>query len=357
MKKFSGIKDIIKEAKRGKLFILVDNKDRENEGDLVIPGSKVNANKINFMAKHGRGLICLALTQKKIKKLNLPLMSLVNKSRTQTAFTISIESKKGITTGISAQDRAKTIKVAIKHSSNRNDIVSPGHVFPLVARNGGVLERAGHTEASVDISKLANLNPSAVICEVMNEDGTMARYKDLIPFAKKHKLKIANIEDLISYRLRNDKLIKSIYNKKISIKKFGNIDLRKFKDKLSETEHFVLSKGKFSANKVSRVRVISTKKTSFSLKQVEKFFKHKGVFKNSLEYLNKFNNFALILINGKHNPTIQSENYKILRYYGVGAQIIKELKIKNMILVSRSKKRIIALKGYGIKIVKQEIIK
>ena len=218
-KKTSPINQIIRDAKKGKMFILVDNKDRENEGDLVVPASKANPKKINFMAKHGRGLICLALTSQKVKKLNLPLMSLINKSRTQTAFTVSIESKKGISTGISAYDRAKTIKVAIKPSSTKKDIVSPGHVFPLVAKNGGVLERAGHTEASIDISKLAKLNPSAVICEVMNEDGTMARYNDLIPFAKKHRLKIAKIEDLISYRLKNEKHIKCISNKKIKIKK------------------------------------------------------------------------------------------------------------------------------------------
>ena len=211
MKKTSStIKEIIKDAKKGKMFILVDNRDRENEGDLVIPASKVSAKKINFVAKHGRGLICLTLTSQKVKKLNLSLMSLINKSRTQTAFTVSIESRKGISTGISAHDRAKTIKVAIKPSSSKKDIVSPGHVFPLVAKNGGVLERAGHTEASVDISKLAKLNPSAVICEVMNEDGTMARYKDLIPFAKIHKLKILKIEDLISYRLKTERFIKNI---------------------------------------------------------------------------------------------------------------------------------------------------
>ena len=212
--KSATIKQIINDAKRGKIFILVDDKDRENEGDLVIPASKINAKKINFMAKHGRGLICLALTSNKVKKLNLPLMSLINKSRTQTAFTVSIESRKGITTGISAHDRAKTIKVAIKPKSSKKHIVSPGHVFPLVAKSGGVLERAGHTEASIDISKLAKLNPSAVICEVMNEDGTMARYKDLVPFAKKHKLKIAKIEDLISYRLKTERLIKKNITKK-----------------------------------------------------------------------------------------------------------------------------------------------
>ena len=347
----SSIKAIIRDAKKGKMFILVDNKDRENEGDLVIPASKVNAKKINFMAKHGRGLICLALTQQKVKKLKLPLMSSVNKSRTQTAFTISIESKKGVTTGISAQDRAKTIKVAIQSNSSKKDIVSPGHVFPLIAKNGGVLERAGHTEASIDISKLAKLNHSAVICEVMNEDGTMARYKDLIPFAKKHKLKIAKIEDLISYRLKNERLIKLISNKKINIKKFGTFDLKTFKNKLDGSEHYVITKGKFSPKKTPRVRVISTNILNI-------FFNfNKDIFKNSIKHLNKFSNFALILIKSTTPSSTTSESNKILRYYGVGAQIIKELKIKNMILVSRSKKRIIALKGYGIKITKQEIIK
>ena len=213
--KFSTISSIIKDAKRGKMFILVDDKNRENEGDLIIPGSKCNSRSINFMAKHGRGLICLALTKKQVDNLKLPLMSSVNKSRMQTAFTISIEAKKGITTGISAQDRAKTIKTAIKPKVKKSEIVSPGHVFPLVARNGGVLERAGHTEASVDISKLSNLNPSSVICEVMNEDGRMARLSDLFRFSKKHKIKLASIEDLISYRLKYEKLIK-----KLSVRSF-----------------------------------------------------------------------------------------------------------------------------------------
>ena len=278
-------------------------------------------------------------------------MSLVNKSRTQTAFTVSIESKKGISTGISAHDRAKTIKVAIRPNSSRKNIVSPGHVFPLVSKAGGVLERAGHTEASVDISKLAKLNPSAVICEVMNEDGTMARYKDLVPFAKKHKLKIARIEDLISYRLKTERLIKGVSHKKIKIKKFGNFELKTFKNKLDGTEHYALTKGKFNPNKASRVRVVSTN-------ILDSFFNfNKDIFKNSLRHLNKFNNFALILVKGTNTNLSSSENNRVLRYYGVGAQIIKELKIKKMILVSRTRKRIIALKGYGIKITKQEIIK
>ena len=350
-KSFAQIKEILRDAKKGRMFILVDDDDRENEGDLVIPGSKCNYKKINFMAKHGRGLICLALTTKKVKKLNLPLMSSINKSRTQTAFTVSIESKIGISTGISAHDRAKTIRVAIKPSSNKNSIVSPGHVFPLVARDGGVLERAGHTEASVDISKLAKLNPSAVICEVMNEDGTMARYKDLIPFAKKHKLKIAKIEDLISYRLKNEKLIKCISNKKIRIKKFGYFDLKTFRNKLDNSEHYTISKGKLGPAKSSRVRVISTS-------VLNSFYNfNNDNFINSLKYLNKFNSFALILIKGKNFSLSTSENSKILRYYGIGAQIIKELKLRKIILVSRSIKRVIALDGYGIKITKQEIMK
>ena len=356
MKKISlsPINAIIKDAKKGKIFILVDNKNRENEGDLVIPASKANSKSINFMAKHGRGLICLALTKKKIDKLSLPLMSAVNKARMQTAFTVSIEARKGITTGISAFDRAKTIKVAINKNTKKNDIVSPGHVFPLVARNGGVLERAGHTEASVDISKLSKLNPSSVICEVMNEDGRMARFDDLLKFAKKHRLKIASIEDLISYRLKNEKFIFRTSSKELKIKKIGVLNLSTYKNKLDGAEHYVLSKGKNNNKKNTRVRVISIKISE----PIEKI--NDSIYLKSIKYLSKYNNFSLIIIKNQtsksnKDDTIKSTN--ILRYYGIGAQIIKDLKIKSMILVSRSKKKIIGLDGYGIKITKQEIIK
>jgi 3,4-dihydroxy 2-butanone 4-phosphate synthase/GTP cyclohydrolase II len=356
MKKISlsPIKTIIKEAKRGKIFILVDNKNRENEGDLVIPASRANSKSINFMAKHGRGLICLALSKKQVEKLSLPLMSAINKARMQTAFTVSIEAKKGITTGISAFDRAKTIKVAIGSKVKKRDIVSPGHVFPLVARSGGVLERAGHTEASVDISKLARMNPSSVICEVMNEDGRMARFDDLLKFAEKHKLKIGSIEDLISYRLKNEKLISKIKNKKINIKKIGTFNLSVFQNKLDNLNHLAITKGKFSLSKSSRVRVISIKKFTKieNLKNI--------IFTKSIKYLSQFNNFALIIIKNeklKSNQVESVSSTNILRYYGIGAQIIKDLKIKNMVLVSRSKKKIIGLDGYGIKITKQEIMK
>ncbi len=350
----SPINAIINDAKKGKLFILVDNKNRENEGDLVVPASKANSKSINFMAKHGRGLICLALTKKQVDRLSLPLMSAINKARMQTAFTVSIEAKKGITTGISAFDRAKTIKVAINKASKKSDIVSPGHVFPLVARNGGVLERAGHTEASVDISKLAKLNPSSVICEVMNEDGRMARFDDLLFFAKKHNLKIASIEDLISYRLKNEKFIFNTSNRFIKIKKNGLLKLHIFRNKLDNSDHYALTKGKSVINKSTRVRVVSIQVS----KNIEKIKDQQ--YLKSIKYLSKYNNFALIIINNqiiknKKDHTTKSTN--ILRYYGIGAQIIKDLKIKNMILVSRSKKKIIGLDGYGIKITKQEIIK
>ena len=257
--KFSKISSIIQDAKKGKMFILVDDKNRENEGDLIIPASKCNSKCINFMAKHGRGLICLALTRKQVDNLKLPLMSSINKSRMQTAFTISIEAKKGITTGISAQDRAKTIKIAINPKVKKSEIVSPGHVFPLVARKGGVLERAGHTEASVDISKLSKLNPSSVICEVMNEDGRMARLNDLFKFSKKHKIKLASIEDLISYRLKYEKLVNRVNSKILTVKNIGKINVYIYKNKLENNYNFVITKGKFNKKKSVPVRVLSQK--------------------------------------------------------------------------------------------------
>ena len=206
--KFSKIDKIIQDARRGKMFVLVDDEGRENEGDLIIPASRVSPKSINFMAKYGRGLICLALSNSQVSKLNLSLMSPSNNSRTQTAFTVSIEAKKGVTTGISAHDRAHTIRTAIKKNASPKYIVSPGHVFPIVSKDGGVLVRAGHTEASVDVSKLAKCGSSAVICEIMNDDGTMAKGKQLVNFIKKHKLKMGKIDDLIAYRLNKEKLIK-----------------------------------------------------------------------------------------------------------------------------------------------------
>jgi 3,4-dihydroxy 2-butanone 4-phosphate synthase / GTP cyclohydrolase II len=346
--KFSKISSIIQDAKKGKMFILVDDKNRENEGDLVIPGSKCNSTIINFMAKHGRGLICLALTKKQIDLLKLPLMSPINKSRMQTAFTVSIEARKGITTGISAPDRAKTIKKAINPKVKKNDIVSPGHVFPLMAREGGVLERAGHTEASIDISKLSKLNPSSVICEVMNEDGRMARLNDLFKFSKKHKIKLASIEDIISHRLQYEKLILRAGSKTIFFNKFHKIQIYTYKNKLDNNINFAITKGKLNPNKAIPVRVLSTQ------------IKKKNItdnteIKKSLNSLSKHKNFLLLIIN-KNNKS-DNNNINILRYYGIGAQIIKDLKVKNMVLISRRRKKIIGLEGFGLKIKKQIIIK
>jgi 3,4-dihydroxy 2-butanone 4-phosphate synthase / GTP cyclohydrolase II len=347
--KFSKISSIIQDAKKGKMFILVDDKNRENEGDLIIPASKCSSKSINFMAKHGRGLICLALTKKQINILKLPLMSPNNKSRMQTAFTISIEAKNGITTGISAQDRAKTIMVAINPKVKKNEIISPGHVFPLVARDGGVLERAGHTEASVDISKLSNLNPSSVICEIMNEDGRMARLNDLYKFSKKHKIKLASIEDLISYRLKYEKLIIKLSSKTVYLNKQVKLNIYNYKNILENNINFVITKGIINQKKSIPIRVITTK---IIKKNILKNLK----VKKSLQRLSKYKNYLLLIINNQ-NIVSKDINIKTLRYYGIGAQIIKDLKVKNMILLSRSRKKIIGLEGFGLKIKKQIIIK
>ena len=361
---FTPIENIINVAKKGGMFILVDDEKRENEGDLIISTSDTNSKNINFMAKYGRGLICLALDSVQAKKLNLSLMSPINQSRNKTAFTISIEAKQGITTGISAKDRAKTIKVASKKNVKKNEIVSPGHIFPIIAKDGGVLVRAGHTEASVDISKLAKKNNSAVICEIMNENGTMAKGKDLFNFAKKHNLKIGKIEDLIAYRLKKEKLIK--------LKKQSDIDVgdQKFKIRIYEnlldgSEHFALTKGNINKSITPRVRVISSNvvKNYLINQQLP------NSFNKTLNYFKKFNNCVLVFIKDtnlksvtqtlkdyKNKNFYKRGNDKLIRNYGIGAQIIKDLKIKNMILITKSPKKVIGLEGYGIKITKQEII-
>ena len=363
--KFSQITEIIKDAKRGKMFILVDDEGRENEGDLVIPACKVTAKSINFMAKYGRGLICLSLTQTQVKKLNLSLMSPTNKSRTQTAFTISIDAKKGISTGISAHDRAKTIKTAIKKNVLKKEIVSPGHIFPLVAKDGGVLVRAGHTEASVDVSKLSKCGSSSVICEIMNDDGTMARGKQLFSFAKKHKLKIAKIDDLISYRLNREKFVKLKKSSHIKIKN-QNYNIKIFENLLDESENFALIKGNINKNKNPRVRVISSNIVkNYLLGQ-----KLPNTFNQAIEYFKNHKDCVLIFIRDSNLKSVsetlasyrkkrfyKNGHDKLIKNYGIGAQILKALRIKKMILVTRSKKKVVGLDGYGLKITKQEIIK
>jgi len=361
---FSSIENIINIAKKGGMFILVDDEKRENEGDLIISTSDCNSKNINFMAKYGRGLICLALDSVQAKKLNLTLMSPVNESRNKTAFTISIEARKGITTGISAMDRAKTIKIASKKNVNKKEIVSPGHVFPIIAKDGGVLVRAGHTEASVDISKLAKKNNSAVICEIMNENGTMAKGQELFNFAEKHKLKIGKIEDLIAYRLKKEKLIR--FKKQSDIKvKNQKYKIRIYENLLDGSEHFALIKGNIKKCTIPRVRVISSNVVqNYLINQ-----KIPNSFNKTLNYFKKFNNCVLVFIKDtnlksvtqtlkdyKNKEFYKKGNDKLIRNYGIGAQIIKDLKIKNMILITSSLKKVIGLEGYDIKINKQEII-
>ena len=363
--KFSSIKQIIKDAKRGKMFILVDDEQRENEGDLIVPASKIFPKSINFMAKYGRGLICLTLSQKKTDQLNLPLMSPNNITRSQTAFTVSIDAKKGISTGISAHDRAKTIKTAINKNVSSKDLISPGHVFPIVAKDGGVLVRAGHTEASVDISKLAKCGSSAVICEIMNVDGTMAKGKQLFIFAKKHKLKIGKIEDLIAFRLNREKLIKLKKTSTIKINKQA-YKIKIFENLLDRSENFALIKGKLKKYINPRVRVISSnivknylmgEKLPNSFNQTIAYFKnHKDCVLIFIRDTN-LRSVSEVLKTYKEKKFYKKGNDKLIKNYGIGAQIIKSLNIKKMILVTRSKKKVVGLEGYGIKIIKQEIIK
>ena len=363
--KYSSIESIISISKKGGMYILVDDENRENEGDLVFSASDVNSQKINFMAKHGRGLICLTLNSSQSKKLGLNYMAPVNQSRNQTAFTISIEAKKGISTGISAKDRARTIKIATKRNANKKDIVSPGHVFPIISKDGGVLIRAGHTEASIDIAKLSKKIPAAVICEIMNEDGSMAKGDDLFKFSKKHRLKIAKIEDLISYRLKIEKLIKLKKTSQIKVQE-QIYKIMIFENLLDGSEHFALIKGKIKKGIIPRLRVISSNVVeNYLINQ-----KLPNSFNKTLRYFKKFNNCVLIFIRDpnlqsvtqtlkqyKSNEFYKKGHDKLIKNYGIGAQIIKSLKIKNMILVTSSKKKVVGLDGYGIKITKQEIIK
>jgi len=364
-KNFSPIESIIKAASKGDMYILVDDENRENEGDLVIPAANVSQKNINFMAKYGRGLICLSLTSRQSKKLNLSLMSPINRSRNQTAFTVSIEARKGVTTGISAKDRSVTIKTAIRLNVKKNDIISPGHIFPIISKEGGVLVRAGHTEASVDISKLANKNPSAVICEIMNDKGVMSKGAELFNFAKKHKLKIGRINDLIAYRLKIEKLIKFKKSEKIFIKN-QKYEIKIFENILDGSENFALVKGDLKKNKNPRVRVVSSnivqtylmgQKLPNSFNQtIEHFKNHKECVLIFIRDTN-LKSVSQTLRDYKRKKFYKKGQDKLIKNYGIGAQIIKALNIKNMILVTRSKKKVVSLDGYGIKITKQEIIK
>ena len=343
----SPTEEIIDDARNGKMFILVDHEDRENEGDLVIPGQMATPNAVNFMATNGRGLICLALPSEQIDRLELPLMASNNSSRHETAFTISIEAREGVTTGISAHDRAKTISVAINPQVRTEEIATPGHVFPLRAKDGGVLIRAGHTEAAVDISRLAGLNPSGVICEIMNDDGSMARLKDLKKFAFTHDLKIGTISDLIAYRRKHDNLIKEIESSFLSSSIGGEWKVIKFRDEIENSEHIVLKLGEVRAGIPVMVRMHKLNIYKDLLGLVPKRYDEIGRAMQKIIA----NKNGLLVILGEGGNINEKDKSDTLKEYGIGAQILSLMGVKRIKLLSNSKlPKVIGLEGYGLKI-------
>ena len=357
----SSPEELIDEARNGRMFILVDDEDRENEGDLVIPAQMATPDAINFMAKHGRGLVCLALSKSRVDQLGLNLMSRHNGTRHETAFTVSIEARTGVTTGISAADRARTIAVAIDAANGPEEIVTPGHVFPLVAREGGVLVRAGHTEAAVDIARLAGLNPSGVICEIMKDDGTMARMDDLVAFAQLHHLKIGTIRDLIAYRRRYDHLVEKRAEARFTSRWGGDWTAMTFYNKAAGTEQVALVKGRVDPARPTLVRMhtLSTFTDAFG-----EISERSGLLARSMEIIGEEGAGVVVVIN-RPMPDImtkvmqarasgQPANFpgmEELRDYGVGAQILTELGVHDMVLLTNSHHSLVALAGYGLNIV------
>ena len=370
----SSIEDVVEDARQGRMFILVDDEGRENEGDLVIPAVMADASVVNFMAKHGRGLVCLSITRDRANHLDLQPMAQKNNSPHQTAFTVSIEAAEGVTTGISAADRAQTIAVAIAANSGADDIVSPGHVFPLIAQDGGVLVRAGHTEAAVDVARLAGLDPSGVICEIMNDDGTMARMPDLVKFAQVHGLKIATIADLIAYRRRNEKLIDLVAESKISSRFGGEFKVRVYANKVSYAEHLAIYCGDVSSEEPVLVRVHQHHLLADSLGDMTagQFFRGEArprgnELDNSMRMIGKKGRGVIVLIREPTPRTLSrfiqerdghamSKPIAELRQYGIGAQILLDLGVRKMILLSNSAQKIVGLDGYGITLVEQQPI-
>ena len=360
----SPIEDIIDDARNGRMFILIDDEDRENEGDLVIPAQMATPDAVNFMATNGRGLICLALSRERVNQLDLPLLPQSRRGGLETAFTVSIEAKEGVTTGISAPDRARTISVAIDPHSRANDIVTPGHVFPLAARDGGVLVRAGHTEAGVDIARLAGLNPSSVICEIMNDDGTMARLPELVKFAQFHSIKIGAIADLIAYRRRNDRIVERLLDKDFHSEYGGEFKYYVYYNKVEYAEHVAIVKGSVFPDIPTLVRMHSFSLGSDALGSIDA--KDAGVLQKSMEMIGTEGSGIIVVIRDT-SPTDESNRIKQLRSspsspvnelrdYGVGAQILTDLGVRDIILLSNSNRSIIGLEGFGLRVVETRSI-
>ncbi|MGH1419997.1 MAG: 3,4-dihydroxy-2-butanone-4-phosphate synthase [Hyphomicrobiaceae bacterium] len=362
----SSIEDILADMRNGRMVVLVDAEDRENEGDLVAPAQMATPDVVNFMAKHGRGLICLTLTKERSEHLGLEQMVRANASRNRTAFTQSIEAKDGITTGISAHDRAHTIATAIGTTKSADDIVSPGHVFPLVARDGGVLVRAGHTEASVDLARLAGLLPAAVICEIMNDDGTMARMPDLVSFAKEHGLKIGTIEDLIAYRLKNEEIVRRVKQMPIESAFGGALDMHVYETTVEPGEHLALVKGNISGPEpvLVRVHAMSPFKDLLGI-DVPVDATASSVVEASLKAIDEEGRGVLILVQDlspqnlsrwigeRHNKQTEVDDSANRRQVeiGVGSQILRDLGVNNMILLTNSPAHVyVGLDGFGLQV-------
>lgn len=352
----SSVEEIIEDARNGKMIILVDHEDRENEGDLLIPAEMADAAAINFMATHGRGLICLALTGERIDALGLPLMASQNSSRHETAFTTSIEAREGVSTGISAHDRALTVKVAIDPTKGAADIATPGHVFPLRARDGGVLVRAGHTEAAIDVPRLAGLQPAGVICEIMNDDGSMARLPDLVSFAQKHNLKIGTISDLIAFRRRHDHLVKESAVKRVTSVHGGEWVMRIFTDELQGAEHIALTKGDLASPGPVLVRM-------HALNPLEDVLglnaERSGELPAAMHAIAAEGRGVVVLLRDTMMKLVMdgATSPQTLRQYGVGAQILAALGLTDLMLLSNSPKpRVVGLEAYGLTIAGTRLI-
>ena len=348
----SSIEEIIDDARNGRMYILVDHEDRENEGDLVIPAQMATPDAINFMATHGRGLICLSLTSERIDALDLPLMSANNASRHETAFTISIEAREGVTTGISAHDRARTVAAAIDPRSTGADIATPGHVFPLRAQDGGVLVRAGHTEAAVDVSRLAGLNPSGVICEIMNEDGTMARLPDLVAFAQRHILKIGTISDLIAYRRRHDNLVREQSVSHVKSEFGGDWMMRVYADETHGSEHVVLIKGDVSTPEpvLVRMHALNPLLDVIGLGEAGRA----DEFRNAMRQIEVEGRGVIVLLRDVEMKMQQGGGVSPtrLRQYGLGAQILSSLGLSDLVLLTNSPMpSVVGLDAYGLNLV------
>ncbi len=361
--------EILEDARQGRMFILVDAEDRENEGDLVIPAQMATPDAINFMARFGRGLICLSVTPERAEALHLQSMARSNQSRHSTAFTVSIEAREGISTGISAYDRSKTIAAAINPDKDWRDIVSPGHVFPLVARNGGVLVRAGHTEAAVDIARLAGLLPAGVICEIMNDDGTMARLPDLLVFAQRHGLKIGTIADLIAHRRRHESFVRVIDEKTIETPHGGPFKLRVYVNSVDNTEHLALIKGDVTTPDpvLIRMHAVNILEDLFGMGRNGS---RRSLVERAMRRIGKEGRGVMVVIRDVREGVIQARLAeaapasadgkpagKRLIDYGIGAQILLDLGIKNMVLLSNSPTpKIVGLEGYGLNLVARRAI-